>query len=74
MGRDRHQLALLEPAERTAQVLAEADPWFGTTERWTEKEFVSRRSRAIAGKAVRDSYLAEVARAAGLSESIRGAQ
>lgn len=48
-------------------VLAETDPWFGVTERWSEPEFVQRRAAVLSNPSTTSAYTAEVASYEGLN-------
>lgn len=52
-------------------ILAEHDPWFGTTEKWTPKQFSARREKVLADPVATSVYLAETASAAGLVEVLK---
>ncbi len=52
-------------------ILAEHDPWFGTTEKWTPKQFAGRREKVLADPVATTVYLAETASAAGLVDILK---
>jgi hypothetical protein len=57
----------VRPTWEDALVLAEADPWFGITEQWSEAEFLAHREVSLGARDTTSEYLSDLSSHEGLN-------
>jgi hypothetical protein len=60
----------VRPTWEDNTILAEADPWFGVTERWSEAEFAQRRATALHSMTAAMAYIRELSSYEGLNRML----